>query len=160
MFKSDKKQRQTPRRNEAFAEIYVSSGSVAQTIPTGAAYTKITAFDTDGVEKRCDADVSNDKIVIYKPGVYRVVMSVSFISDTANVEFYGGSFVAGAQLLNCSFQIDAGAANDTIHAGGSGFTDVSTVTSDLDFRMRHDNGGNVDITIEYANLNIEYIGGN
>ena len=43
-------------------------------------------------------------------------------------------------------------------ASFTGFIDVTTASTDLDVRVRHDNGAAANITIEYANLNVQYVG--
>jgi hypothetical protein len=141
-----------------FGEIYVADASTAQSIPTGATYTKITAFTTNGQSANTTPDAANDKIIITQTGKYRVEGSFSFTSGTANVVFRGAAFLNGVEQSQVHFKRKVAVAADAGNAGFTGFIDVTTVPWDLDFRVRHDNAGSVDVTIEYANLNVEYIG--
>jgi len=57
------------KQKVAYAEIYLYDGSTAQSIPTGATYTKVTAYTTNGLSSNCTADAGNDKITITETGV-------------------------------------------------------------------------------------------
>jgi hypothetical protein len=141
-----------------FAEIYVADNATSQSIPTGATYTKVTAFDTNGQSANCTADQANDKITITQTGRYRVEGSFSFNSGTANVVWRGAAFLNGTEQSQVHFKRKTATASDAGNAGFTGFIDVTTVPWDLDFRVRHDNAGSIDLTLEYANLNVEYVG--
>ena len=51
-----------------YGEIYLHEGSTAQSIATGATYTKVDGFVSDGVSKNCTNDAANDKITVTEDG--------------------------------------------------------------------------------------------
>lgn len=144
------------RYTGTYAEIHVHDASATQTIPTGTTYTKLTCYTDNGESSNCTADAANDKITITKMGRYRVTASSSTTVSSAAI-FRFAAFLGGVE-------------QDDIHSmrrfpnndisGGilQGFINVSSVPVDVDIRCRHDQGGNVDITIVYSNFNVEYIG--
>lgn len=141
-----------------FAEIYVADASASQTIATGATYTKSTAFTTNGQSSNCTADVTNDKITITQTGRYRVSGSFSGTSGTAGITFRGAAFLNSVEQNQIHWKRKFATNTDSGDMSFTGFIDVTSVPWDLDFRLRHDSGTDKDITLEYANLNVEYIG--
>jgi hypothetical protein len=141
-----------------FAEIYVADASAQQLIPTGVTYTKSTAFTTDGQSSNCTADAANDKITITQTGRYRVSGSCSAVSGTANVIWRGAAFLNGVEQSQVHWKRKMATNTDAADMSFTGFIDVTSVPWDLDLRLRHDNGAGVNFTIEYANLNVEYVG--
>jgi hypothetical protein len=141
-----------------FGGIHVHDNVSSQSIPTGVAYTKITAFEENEPSANVTSDAANDKITITITGVYRVEGSFSFASGTANVEFRGVSFLNAVEQDNIHFIRHLSTANDVGNGGFTGFIEVTSVPIDLDFRVRHDNAGSVNIFLEYANLNISCLG--
>jgi hypothetical protein len=144
-----------------FGEIYVHDGSTAQTIANGATYTKSTAFTTDGASNDCTPNAANDRIDITRTGVYRVEGSVTFSSDTNNIDVYSAVFLGGTEQSNIHIAEAVGVIGDVASSGLTGFidvTDVSGSNGQVDLRFRHDNGSNVNITVLYANLNVQRIG--
>lgn len=141
-----------------FAEIYVADGSTAQTIATGATYTKITAFTTNGQSSNCTADATNDKITITKTGRYKVNLTINGSIDTANTQFDGAVFVGGTIQNNIKCYNEFVAADKNCSAHICGFIDITSANTDIDFRVRHDDGGNVDLTLVNCNLNVHYLG--
>lgn len=141
-----------------FAEIHAHDNAVAQVIPTGAAYTKITALDNVGHSSNCTPDAANNKITIIQTGRYLVSGALSFSSGTNNVTFFGAPFLNGVEQDNTHFTRKVGTAGDVGSASVTGVIDVTTVPWDLDFRLRHDGTADVAITISYANLNVVKLG--
>jgi len=141
-----------------YADIYVSDGSVAQSIPTGATYTKLTAFTNNGPSVNCTADVANDKITITKAGFYIVNCSINGRSGTANVTFIFAAFLNSVEQDQVHCHRKFGSAGDNGSSSMSGIIDVTTVPWDLDVRARHDSGGSVDFTSTYMNLCVSYLG--
>lgn len=141
-----------------FAEIHTHDASTAQAIATGATYTKLTAFTNNGFSANCTADYANDKITITKAGIYKVNATVSFSGESVSVIWFLSPFLDGTEqdMIHASRKIGTG--GDVGNISMSGFIDVASVPVDLDLRARHDQGGNENLTISYANLNCEYIG--
>ena len=140
-----------------FGEIAVADNSDVQSIPTGATYTKITEWDENGMSANTTPDHTQDSIRLTIPGTYRIAGSFSFGSGTNNVTWRGSAFVAGVEIDHIHFKRKTSVANDS---GSASFTGYVTATSstEIDTRIRHDNGSSVNLILEYANLNIEYIG--
>lgn len=142
----------------AYAAIHVHDASTAQAIATGATYTKVTAFTDNGVSSNCTPDQANDKITITRPGKYQVEGSFSFSSGTNTVEFKMAVFINGVEFDNLHCTRKIGTAGDVGNAGITGIVDITSVPIDLDLRARHDNGGSVNLTVTYANLNVSLLG--
>lgn len=141
-----------------FAGIHVHDASTAQTIATGTAYAKITAFTDNDPSNDCTADAANDKITITRAGIYKVGGSASFYSDTNNVTWKATAFLDGVEQDNVHWERKIGTGADLGNAAFSGFIDVTSVPVDLDLRMRHDQAGDVALTITYSNLNASFEG--
>jgi hypothetical protein len=141
-----------------FAEIHVHDNTTAQSIPTGATYTKCTLFADNGESANCTPDVTNDKITITKAGKYRISGAMSFTAGTNNVVFKGAPFLAGVEIDNIHWERKVSTGSDIGSASFTGFIDVTADNTDLDFRVAHDAGGAVDFTLKYGNLNVELVG--
>jgi len=141
-----------------FAGIYVADASAAQSIANGTTYTKSTAFTTNGLSSNCTSDATNDKITITKTGKYFINGSFSFSGANANITWRGCAFLNGVEQSNIHWKRKITTAGDSGSASFCGSINVTSVPVDLDFRLRHDSGTTQGITIEYANLFINYIG--
>ena len=146
----------TVRRRGVFGGIYVNDGSTAQTIPTGATYTKLSAFTTNDGASNMTADATNDKITITIPANYLINCTISFsgtaISDWKMATFYNGVEVPH---IHCSRKLGAG--GDVGSASMTGILSAGTV-GDVDIRVRHSAVGDQDITVQYGNLTLTYVG--
>ena len=140
-----------------FGEIYVADGSTAQTIPTGATYTKLTGFATDGQSSNCTNDAANDKITITKTGRYEVICSIGASSNTVST-FKFAAFLNGVEQSQVHTHRKYANANDVGACTLSGIIDVTTASWDLDVRAAHDAVGDVDFTPTYMNLSVVYLG--
>ena len=142
----------------AYGGIHVHDNSDDQAIDSGSTYTKITAFADNEPSENVTSDAANDKITFTNPGVYRVEGSFSFSSGTSNVIYFGAPFLDGVEQDSIHFNRKVSVAGDVGNAGFTGILDITTTPVDLDFRVRHDNAGSVNITITYANFNVSYLG--
>lgn len=141
-----------------FAAIHVHDASTAQTIATGATYTKSTAFTDNGFSANCTPDAANDKITITKTGLYRVEGTCSFTTNTNNVVVKGTVFLGGSEQDQIHWERKIGTASDIGNAGFTGIIDVTSANTDIDLRFAHDAGADITVTIKYANLNVSYLG--
>lgn len=141
-----------------FAEIHVHDGVTAQSIPTGATYTKLISFNNNGESANCTPDQANGKITITKTGRYLINHSWSGLSDTSNTVFWGTVFLDGVEQDQMHWKRKFGIASDVGSCSATGIILVTSAPLDLDFRVRHDDGGSIDLTTEYANLNINFVG--
>lgn len=144
--------------NGIYAGIYVSDASTAQSIANGAAYTKSTAFTTNGLSSNCTPSASNDNISITKTGKYLVNGSFSFSSGTNNVIWKASAFLGTVEQPNIHWSRKVETAGDVGNASFTGLINVTSVPIDLDVRFRHGQAGAINITIEYANLTVVYLG--
>lgn len=141
-----------------FGGIHVDSGSTAQSITTGSVYTKITAFTDNDLSKNMTPDADNDKITITVDGVYQIILSTSIASGTANITFFGSVFLESVEQGQCHWTRKVGSAGDIGAATLNGNVTVTAAPMDIDFRVRHDGVGDVDLTISYANLSVNFLG--
>ena len=141
-----------------FGEIHVHDSIADQNIATGASYTKLTTFTDNGFSANCTPDQANNKITLTVPGRYRIEGAFSFSSGTANVEWFGGLFLDSVEQGNIHWTRKVSTAGDVGNANFTGIIEVYTVPIDIDVRVRHDNGGSIDIQVSYANLNCSYEG--
>lgn len=135
----------------AYGGIYVEDGVTSQNVPTGATYTKMTAFTTS--ETNYNVTSEADSLVVLVSGMYKIEGSFSLSSGTANVNTYGAAFKNNTELGNIHFERKIGAASDVGACSFSGKVYL-TAGDRISFRMRTDDAGTVAITIHYANLGI------
>ena len=140
-----------------YAEIYIYNNSTPQDIPTGATPTKIDQFTANGVSSNTISDYANNKIVFLKGGKYKVTGRVSLSSDTNNVVFDTSGFLNGVQQPQLHLKRKVATAGDVGTTTINGFITVSP-GDEFDLRTITDNAGTVALTIEYGNLNVNYIG--
>jgi len=141
-----------------FAELYVHDNTTAQSIASGTTYTKSTAFSINGSYSNCTPDATNSKITATKTGFYKVSGSVSFSAGTVNTNIFGSVFYNNNEQNNIHFKRKISTAGDVGSASFLGIIDVTTANTDIDLRLRHDDVAAVDVTIEYGNLTINYLG--
>lgn len=141
-----------------FAEIYTDDSVITQSIPTGATYTKLTNFLSNGESKSCTADQANNKITITQAGEYKIEFNTSFTSSGSNVNWFGAVFVDGSELDDIHFERKIGSGGDYGSTAIGGIYNVTTAPVDVDVRFRHDSGGALDLTKRYMNLNVVRIG--
>lgn len=141
-----------------FGGIHVHDNAVAQSVPTGAAYTKLTHFVDNDASNDMTPDADNDKITITTPGNYLLNCSMNFSDGTNNVTWYIAPFLDGVEWDAIHVVRKIGTAGDVGSASMSGIITVDTVPVDLDIRGRHNNGGSIDLTMVYSNLSLVYVG--
>lgn len=147
----------TATKNYCFAGIYVYGGSTAQSIPTGATYTKITAFTTNGASLNCTADAANDKVTITTTGYYRIESNISYITDTAGITVNFAAFSGGTEKQEIHIKSQIGAANFVENVTMSGIIDITSVPVDIDLRAIHNQVGAVNFTVNHSNLSVHKI---
>lgn len=138
----------------AFTDIHVHDGVAAQSIATGATYTKLTAYTDNGHTLNLTPDAANDKITITKTGYYHLNCSLNFMSGSANIVWHMAPFLNGVEEDEIHVNRKTTVAGDVGGASMSGVVVVNAVPVDLDIRARHDSGGAVNITVTYSNLNV------
>lgn len=140
-----------------YAEIYVNSNANIQVIATGA-YSLVTNYTANGDSSFCTADYANSKITLTKNGEYRLSTHISFTGSGNGNTWFGTIFAGGAELSDIHFERKIGTGGDHGAAGISGFYACTNAPVDIDFRMRHNAGGDLNLTATYMNLNAHRIG--
>ncbi len=141
------------------AELYVSDGSTAQSIPSGATATKLTGFTTgrDAGTGAVDEDVANDQITLNKNGWYEVTVTLSLKCGTANTEADFEVYLDGVAQQN--IHVDRKFANNDVGAMSmSGFVEVTGAPDNIDVRCKHDGGSAVNFTMQSCNMRASYLG--
>lgn len=141
-----------------FGGIHVHDNAVSQTVATGAGYTKLTCYSDNDPSSSMTPDAANNKITITSTGYYLVNCSLNFADDTNNVEWRIAPFLDGVEVDSIHIVRKIGTAGDVGSASFSGILTVNSVPVDLDVRARHDDLGSVDITVEYSNLSLVFVG--
>ena len=141
-----------------YAELYVNDNSTAKTIATGNTYVKMDGTLSNGSSSNCTADGTNAKITITKAGIYRINARFNGMVDTANTEVEGAIFLDGSVQSNLVCKAEFVAVNKNCSSAISGLIDCPA-NKDIDFRVRHDDGGSVDLTIVDANISVVMVGG-
>lgn len=144
----------------AYCEIFKTDATSSQSIPTGTTYTKVTGFNMEGESKNCTVNIVNNKITITKEGRYLVNGSFSYYTGSANVTTRGTLFLDGIEKDEIHWRRKIGTATDSGSTSFNGIIIATSTPKDIDFRIRHNNGGSVDHVFEYANISILYIGEN
>jgi len=137
--------------NIAYGGLHVHDNSTPQSVATGAVYTKMTAFADQ--ELTYNATSEADSVTVDVQGAYLVNGSFSLTSGTNNVITFGTVFVNGVEQDNVHFQRKIATGTDVGSCSISGIVYMNAGDY-IDFRMRHDNGAAVDITLSYANLTV------
>ena len=140
-----------------YGGIHVHDGVTAQSLPTGTTYTKITQFADNNLSSNMVSDHTNDIVTATYAGVYQVNSSLNFQAGTNNVEFRCAVFVDGVEDDSVHFVRKVSTAGDVGSASLSGPVDMDA-DDDIDVRCRTDNGGSVNMTIEYGNFSLFYLG--
>lgn len=145
-------------RTGIYGGIHVHDNSTDQEIASGSTYIKVTQFTDNEPSSDVTSDAANNKITITKAGNYRISGSFSFSTNPANINVFGTVFLDGVEKDSVHFVRKISNANDIGNAGFTGIIDVTSVPVDLDFRVRHDSGGAIDMLFVYANMNVKFEG--
>jgi hypothetical protein len=143
----------------AFANIHVHNATAtAQNIDPGALYTPVSGFADDGGHFKTEVDLAFGSITIINTGWYKISHNSSFTGDTNNVSYFLAVFADGVEQDNLHFVRKLGTAGDVGSGSFSGLLEVTAAPVDLDIRVRYDNSGVVEYTMEYANFTVTEIG--
>jgi hypothetical protein len=146
------------------AGIYVADGAAAQNVVTGAGYTKLTCFATNGAAGGdVVADAANDQILIKRGGVYHILFSISFTADTDNTVFRFTAFSDSTELGQMHGGVKIIDKTNLASTSGQGFLAVAAATVAgtpvaITLQARQSEAGTVAITPVYANLTVTYVG--
>lgn len=144
------------KQDGIYGSVYFNDATSTQSIPTGATYTRINAFNSNGLSKNVTA--SSSEIILTVSGIYQVNVNTSGDAQTANVSFKQALFLDDTEQLQCHNERKYSTANDIGNSGITCIINVSSVPATIDLRTRHDNGGSVDYELIYGNINVNYIG--
>lgn len=140
----------------AFGGIHVHGNATSQSIPNGASYTKIINFSDNDPSSNVTPDAANNKLTILKDGKYRVEGSFSMAASVGNITSFGSVFLNGIEIESLHFSRKISTSGDIGNAGVSGIITLSE-NDEVDFRVRHDSGSNVNFTFSYMNLNLSRV---
>jgi len=142
----------------ALGEMHCHDTSLAQSIPAGTIYTKLTHHTSIGVSQNITAVASvgvDNKFVIIVPGWYRISASSSSSIASPNIIFKFAIFRNGQEYS----QIHSASkfpAND-IRSGSLQGVIYCNIGDVIDIRARHDKISAENLTVTYANFNIGLI---
>ena len=140
-----------------FGGIHVHDATASQSIASGSTYTKATCFTDNDPSSNCSSDAANDKITLTKTGYYQVVGKISTTASANNILIKLAAFLGGVEQDNCHSETKLAAGDmDTLQV--IGIINCTTENTDLDLRIAHDSASSVEVTIKYANLNVQWIG--
>ena len=141
----------------AFAEIFTYGNSTATVVATGSTFTKFDQYQNDGLYQDNQPDSANNQIIFNKTGVYLVTLATSFETDRAAIDIEGGAFLDDVEQTGIQFRRYVSSVNDEGAASAVGLVNVTASGQLLDFRLKHDWGGDVDVTVTYANLTATHV---
>lgn len=141
-----------------FGEIYTADNKSTVSIPSGTTYTKSTAFNTSGESRGVTVDTANSRLVLPSVGYYKVKVTGSSKIGTAGVVLRSALFLNGVEVSKIHAIRKFNTANDESSVSYGGIIKVTSANSEIDVRVRHDSGGAINLTTQYANLNAVYIG--
>lgn len=140
-----------------YAEIYVRDNAVSQSIPNGVAFTKSTAWVSNGQSYSCTADAVNSQIIIGKTGIYFIEVRISITAGTAGVIVDGAVAVDGVIQDNLVSSTIIASSGDEYCMVISGFANIDNPGALIDLRFNHDNGGAVNVTVVHGNMSVFYV---
>jgi len=133
-----------------------NASASAQSIPTGAAYTAVTAYtDTDATNMGNGVayDNTTKELVFTEPGYFVIIGGVSFTGTGVNKEWFLAAFLDGVERDDIHFQRKISTGGDIGSAPLAGIiTITSTTPVRLSIRARHNDGGALDLTVTYSNI--------
>lgn len=144
-----------------YGTIYVFDGVTAQTVATGTTPTLLTCWNTatgfNGVANDMTPAKASNKITVTRAGTYRVAYNLSYTcnTDLTTWEFY--CFSGGAEAVNMGTRFTSAVGVNNVTVSAAGYFAIAA-NADIDVRAFHSLGGNSIITINHANLNIQYLG--
>lgn len=143
---------------KSYAELYVAENTTAAAIPTGATFTKVSpAGLTLGNSKNCTPSVETANITIARDGKYSINATFSSKLGTTDVVWDTAIFINDVEAPNLHMRRRFSTSGYTFTVGLTGIANLA-VGDVIDVRSKHNNAGSVNITLEYANINIVRIG--
>ncbi|MCP4393968.1 MAG: hypothetical protein GY804_06860 [Alphaproteobacteria bacterium] len=137
-----------------YGEILVENGTVTQSIPTGTALTKITAFNTAGLFANLSPDYINNELTLFVPGRYKVIITVTYETLTAG-DWWNFSCVKNTniQMRTRRVQSIVGVSQVVISKIVDG-----DAHDDFDLRVWHENVSSLSIKILDCVYSLIYTG--
>jgi hypothetical protein len=138
-----------------YGGIYLADGATPFNVATGATYVLCTAFNAatgyNGVSNDVTPNKAASKITITRAGIYNIAFRISWTSDKNTTNFRGAVFIGGTESNNIHGAAYAATGANVAEFAAFGNVSVAANT-DIDLRIRHDNGATVAITPIYANI--------
>ena len=144
------------RGDASYAQMYRTGSGVAQSIPTGTAWTKLTPFTANSNAFDSTPDHANDRIVIGRAGQYKVTFTRSFDVGTANTTWKSTVLKNGSEWAPSTQQVKMLNATTSTYACTS--CQISCAAGDvLTIGVQHDNASSVNVTHAFATLSVEAV---
>lgn len=141
------------QKSKSFACIYMTGeGTTAQSIPSGAGWTKITPFNANMAGNiGSTPDQANDRITVNRAGIYMVGFTRAYSVGTANVVWHVGIGVNG------TVQDQSVLSVKTASTATQTYADLDVPVScpagaQIEVYVKHDQGSAVNLTYEHATL--------
>jgi len=146
-------------RTVGFGEIYSYNNSTPQSIPAGSTFTKVTAWNANGNSLNTTPDYVNGKITANKSGTWAVLAAFTILSGTNAVIFDFAAHLNGVRQDNLHLRRKMATTSDVGNMVLHGLVSGVNAGDEIDVRVIHDNGSAVDLTVQYANFSVLYVGG-
>jgi hypothetical protein len=150
--------RNVTKSQNAYAEIYIAANATPISVPAGTTYTKLTtAGATANKYLNCTPSVSNSNITITKAGKYLVNCTFSSQLATTDVIWDTAVFINNVEATNLHMKRRFSTSGYTFNVCISGIANFAAGDV-MDIRSKHNNASAVNITTEYANIGVNYLG--
>ena len=141
------------------AQIEKHDDTITTLIPTGTDYTKLPIFPNYDMAINMISDTANDQIIATINGNYHLKIHANVYSGTGGVVFRLVAFKNGDTELDAThdeFNFPSANVKQRIVVDGS--INVSDAPDTFDLRIRHDNGGSVNISATYTHFEMFFLG--
>ena len=140
-------------------DIHIEDGATAQAIANGAAYVKVTMFNTatghNGFGMRVIPDKANSRILMTDPGLYFVSFVLCGFLGTNNVTFRAAIFLDANEMHQVHGMAKFGTAADTSELVGAGLVEAPAGGEELTLRLRHNDVAPVNFTAVYSSIVVQ-----
>lgn len=148
-------------RAGAYIELYLAENSNAVSIPTGSTYTAyntvtMTCDKSNGLTLITAEEGGAQTIEAETPGLYYLNATFCSKLGTTDVIWDTAIFVNGAEATNLHMRRRFSTSGYAFNVSLSGIVQLA-VGDVIDVRVKHNNGSDVSITTEYANISLHKI---
>ena len=143
----------------AYGGLFVHDNATTVSVPTGTTYVVFDNIWTDsGHQKDIVGDTTAGTLTINNIGFFLVNGSFSLKAGTNNPVIRVAMFMDGVEQHHIHYKDRLGNAATVSTGSFTGILHVEKTGTVVDVRLRHDLGGTVAFTVDYANYNVSKIG--